>query len=97
MTIGSSAPSNAEIADELSMWAVGGGIITVALFSFAVPLMLLTAVAALPLLLIALVPGLLIAAVALPILLVRGLWRRVSRALRPDGIAISIATAPRRS
>jgi hypothetical protein len=87
----------ADLADEGSAWAVGGGIVTMALFPLALPLILLTAAAALPLVLIPLALGLLAAAVALPILLVRGLWRWTSRALRPDGIAISITTASRRS
>jgi hypothetical protein len=87
----------ADLADEASAWAVGGGILTVALFPLALPIVLLTAAAALPLLLIPMALGLLVAAVALPVLLVRGLWRWASRALRPDGIASSITTTPRSS
>jgi hypothetical protein len=70
----------------------------VALFPVALPLILLTAAAALPLLLIPLALGLLVAAVALPVLLVRGLWRWASRTLRlPRGIAVSMRAAPRSS
>jgi hypothetical protein len=68
-------PSRAEIADEAYKWTVGGGIITVALFPLALPIIALTAIAILPLLLIVLVPALLIAAVAVPILLVKRLVR----------------------
>jgi hypothetical protein len=87
----------ADLADEASAWAVGGGILTVALVPLALPLILLTAAAALPFLLIQLALGLLVVAVALPVPLVRGLWRWASRALRPDGIASSITTTPRSS
>jgi|SRR5215216_3809861 len=87
----------ADLAEEASAWAVGGGILTMALFPLALPIILLTAAAALPLFLIPLALGLLVAGLALPILLVRGLWRWAGRALRPDGTAISITTAPRRS
>jgi hypothetical protein len=83
----SNPPSRAEITDEFYKWAVGGGIVTMALFPLALPLIALTAIAVLPLLLIALVPVLLVAAVALPILLVRRLWRPVVRAQRPGGTA----------
>jgi hypothetical protein len=67
-----------------------------ALFPLALPIILLTAAAALPLLLLPLALGLVVATVALPIVLVRGLWRWASRALR-RGVAISITTTPRRS
>jgi hypothetical protein len=68
-----------------------------ALFPLALPIILLTAAAALPLLLIPLALGLLVVAVLLPILLVRSLWRWASRALRPDATAISMRAAPGRS
>jgi hypothetical protein len=45
---GPAAHSAAEIADELSAWAVGGGIITAAVFPLALPILALTAVAMLP-------------------------------------------------
>ena len=53
----------AELADEASAWAVGGGVITVALFPIALPIILLTVAAILPLVLIPLALGLLVAAV----------------------------------
>ena len=70
------APSRAEIVDEVSKWGVGGGIVFVALAPLALPILLLTAVAVAPLLVLAVVPALVVAALALPILLVRRLWRR---------------------
>ena len=83
---GPAAHSAAEIADELSGWAVGGAIITAALFPLALPILALTAVAVLPFVLVPLA----VALVALPAVLVRSLVRRV-RAMagtaRPAGRA----------
>jgi hypothetical protein len=62
------SPSTDEVTHELVGWAVGGGIITMALFPFALPLLMLTAVVLVPL-----VP---LALLALPILLGRALWQR---------------------
>ena len=81
MSAESAAPSRTEIADEVYKWTVGGGMITLALFPLALPIIALTAIAALPLLLIAAAAGLLAAAVAVPILLVRNMVRR--RAQQP--------------
>jgi membrane protein implicated in regulation of membrane protease activity len=61
--------------EPITTWLVGGGIITMALFPLALPLIILTLVAALPLLILPLAAGLL----ALPVLLVRSLVRRVRR------------------
>jgi uncharacterized membrane protein YbhN (UPF0104 family) len=72
-------PSGAEVANELSTWAVGGGIITFALFPLALPIIALTAVAliplAIPLVALALVGGL----IAVPVVAWRWLWRRSGR------------------
>ena len=51
MSSESTPNSRAEIVDEVSKWAVGGGIVIVALFPLALPILILTAVAVLPLLL----------------------------------------------
>jgi hypothetical protein len=61
---------------EFSNWAVGLGIVTVALFPLAIPIVVLTAVALLPLL----VPVLALGLVAAPVLLARRLlrWRKRS-------------------
>src|SRR5436309_15460579 len=74
-----------EVVDEVSKWAVGAGILMVALAPLAIPILALTAVAllplALPLIPIALIAGL----VYLPIRVIRGLRRR--RALGRGGAA----------
>ena len=85
MNVEPTAGSRAEVLDEVSKWTVGLGIVTVAIFPLALPILLLTAFAVLPLLLAALAAGLLIGIVALPMLLVRRLRRRVTRAPRPKG------------
>jgi hypothetical protein len=76
MNTESTARKRAEVVDEVSKWTVGAGVITVALFPLALPILALTAVALLPLLL-PLIPIALIAAlVYLPIKLIRSLRRR---------------------
>jgi hypothetical protein len=70
-----STPSTAEVANEYVVWAVGLGIVSFALFPFLLPGIAILAVFGLPLLVIPLI-GLI---VALPLLAVRGLWRRARR------------------
>jgi hypothetical protein len=48
----------ADLGEEATAWAVGGGIITMALFPLALPIILLTAATVIPLLLIPLALGL---------------------------------------
>ena len=64
---------------------VGGGVITMALFPLALPMIALLAalpaIAAIPLLLLAIAAGVLAAAVAAPVMLLRALWRGSVRAL----------------
>ncbi|MFL5892135.1 MAG: hypothetical protein ACJ75I_05270 [Solirubrobacterales bacterium] len=55
-------PSRGEMIDELSSWNVGAGIVTMALFPFALPGIVLAVAAALPLL-----------ALALPLVLIGGI------------------------
>jgi hypothetical protein len=78
-----STPSTAEVANEYVVWAVGLGIVSFALFPFLLPGIAILAVFGLPLLVVPLV-GLI---VALPLLAVRGLWRRARRRriARPRG------------
>ena len=76
------ARSRAEVADEVSKWTVGGGIVLVALFPLALPILILTLVAVLPLLVPLLVAGLVVAVIVPPILLFRKLGRSLGR-LRP--------------
>jgi hypothetical protein len=77
--------NTADVADETIAWAVAGGIVTTVLFPFALPIIALTVVVALPLLLAPLAVGLAAAVVILPVLVVRGLVRRVIPALRSPG------------
>jgi hypothetical protein len=81
------APSPADVAGELSAWAVGGGIVTAALAPLAIPILALTAVAALPLVPIALAGGLAVALLALPVLAARGLVRWVGAGRRSRSAA----------
>jgi hypothetical protein len=79
---------------ETTAWMVGLGIVTLAIFPFALPGIVLTIVALVPLLLIGVAAALVVAIVALPILLVRSLGRRAIGAARP---ASPPATASRSS
>jgi hypothetical protein len=74
--------ARAEVADEVSKWTVGLGTIVVALFPLSIPILLLTAVALLPLVLPVIAVGLVVAIVALPVLLVRRLVRVVRGSTR---------------
>jgi hypothetical protein len=78
----STAPSRAEINDEISMWTVGGGIITLALFPLAVPILVLTAVASIPVLVPLVAVGVLLGGVALTVLIVRRLGSVAMRVLQ---------------
>jgi hypothetical protein len=80
---GSGGPSAADVVSELSNWAAGGGILVVALFPFALPLIVLTAVALVPLVAVALVAGL----IALPFLAVRRVLRKLNAAGPEDAMA----------
>jgi hypothetical protein len=84
--------SGADIASELAAWVVGGGIITMMLFPFALPLIALVAITALPFVLVPLAAGLVVAPIALPVLLVRSLGRRAIRALHSKSTAQQAAT-----
>jgi membrane protein implicated in regulation of membrane protease activity len=89
-----SAPSRAEVIDEVSKWGVGAGIVTVALAPLAIPILVLTLVALLPLAL----PVVAIGILALPVLLVRALWRhrprRPRRSAAEEEVLVGIELAP---
>jgi hypothetical protein len=70
--------SRSEVVDEISTWGVGLGVVTMALFPLAIPFLLLTAVAVIPLVLPVVAIALVAAVVAVPVLLLRGLGRRLS-------------------
>ena len=74
-------PPASEVAHDVSVLAVGGGIIVTALFPLAIPILALTAVAVLPLLLPVVAAGLAVALFALPVLAVRAAGRWTRRAL----------------
>ena len=69
--------------DTVSDYLVGGGIVTMALFPLAVPVVALLIVALLPLLALGAVIAVIGAAIAGPVLLIRGLSRRLTK-LRSD-------------
>jgi hypothetical protein len=79
------ARARAELSDEISKWTVGWGIVGMALFPFALPFVILTGVALLPLLVPLLALGLLAGVLALPVMLFRKLGRSVARFRRSRG------------
>jgi membrane protein implicated in regulation of membrane protease activity len=72
----STAHSSAEVVSGASVALVGLGIVTFALFPLALPILILTAAATIPLLLAVVAVGLVLVVIAAPILLVRRLVRR---------------------
>ena len=80
----SETPTATELAEETSTWLVGGGVITLALFPLALPLIALLVISVLPLLIPVVAVAVLVAVVALPVALVRTVVRRASRALRSE-------------
>ena len=79
-----------EVIDEVSKWTVGLGILTVALAPLSIPILVLTAAALVPLAVPVLALGLVVAIVAVPVLLIRGLGRRVIAARRPTRKAVRL-------
>jgi uncharacterized membrane protein len=91
------ARQRAEVVDEFSKWAVGLGILMVALAPLAIPILVLTGVALLPLLLplipIALIAGL----IYLPVRLIRSLRRRrrsLGRGSAEEQVLVGVELAP---
>ena len=72
-------PTASDVVEETSAWALGGGVLTFALFPFALPILLLTVAFVLPVVLAGLAIALALAAVAAPILLVRRLRSAMDR------------------
>lgn len=91
----SESPSPVEVADTLSDWAVGGGIVTMALFPLAIPFLMLTAVALLPLLAPVVALGVVVGVVALPVMIVRAVARRMRARGRARAAANRAAAAHR--
>ena len=101
MSTSAAAPAGADLAEELSRWLVGAGIITVALFPLAIPALVLTAVLAAPLVLLGFCAALAAGIVAGIVFGIRAMRRRLGS--RPGGWSESPtvidgwhpATAPR--
>ena len=77
-------PTAPDLVEEASAWALGGGILTFALFPFALPILLLTVAFVLPFVLAALAIALVLAVVGAPILLVRRLGSAMDRGAPAD-------------
>jgi len=77
-------PTTSDLVEEASAWALGGGVLTFALFPFALPILLLTVVLVLPFALAGLAIALVVAVVAAPILLVRRLRSAMDRGAPAD-------------
>ena len=75
-------PTASAVVEEASAWAIGGGVLTFALFPFALPILLLTVAFVLPFVLAGLGIALVLAAVAGPI----ALGRRLRSALAPAAL-----------
>ncbi len=67
-----------ELLETASGFLVGAGILTMALFPLAIPMVALLIVAALPLVVVAAAVAIVAAVLAAPVLLVRGAWRRLT-------------------
>lgn len=76
-------PTAPDVVEEASAWALGGGVLTFALFPFALPILLLTVAFVLPFALAGLAIALVLSVVAAPILLVRRLWSARDRGAPP--------------
>ena len=87
------APSRDEAIGEVSKWGVGLGMVTMVLFPLSIPILILTAIAVLPLALPLVALALVAAVVAAPVMLVRRLVAR-SRAGR-SGRSRSSSRHPR--
>jgi hypothetical protein len=83
-----STQSSIEVVNGVSVGLVGVGIVTIALFPLALPILILTAVSVVPFLIPLLALGLLAAVVAFPIWLIRSLRRLLMRRPRPSGPAV---------
>src|SRR5215216_4915758 len=92
------SPGGAELIDEFSKWGVGAGILVVALAPLAIPILVLTGVALLPLLLPAIPIALIAGLVYLPVRIVRSVRRRRRKLRRGDSaeeqVLVGVELAP---
>jgi uncharacterized membrane protein YbhN (UPF0104 family) len=65
------APTPSDVTEEITAWAVGGGILTAALFPLALPILLLTAAFVVPFVFAGVAIALVFLVAAAPILLLR--------------------------
>jgi hypothetical protein len=77
-------PTAGDVVEEASAWALGGGVLTFALFPFALPILLLTVAFVLPFALAGLAIALVLSMVSAPILLVRRLRSAMDRGRPAD-------------
>jgi hypothetical protein len=77
-------PTASDVFEEASGWALGGGVLTFALFPFALPILLLTMAFLLPFALAGIAIALVVAVVAAPILLVRRIRAAMDRGAPAD-------------
>jgi hypothetical protein len=77
-------PTAPDLVEEASAWALGGGVLTFALFPFALPILLLTVALVLPFALAGLAIALVLSLLAAPILLVRRLRSAMDRGAPAD-------------
>ena len=77
-------PTAGDVVEEASAWALGGGVLTFALFPFALPILLLTVALLLPFVLAGLAIAVALSVVAAPILLVRRLRPAIERGAPAD-------------
>jgi membrane protein implicated in regulation of membrane protease activity len=95
MNAESTERSRTEVIDEVSKWTVGSGIVAVALFPLAIPIVALTAIALLPLLVPLVAIGALAGVVAVPVMIVRRLrGRRGSAPTAEKEVLVDVEFAP---
>jgi len=87
MNTSDTAPTRIDAINEVSKWGVGTGIVLFALFPLSIPILILTAVALLPLA----VPLIAIGLLAAPVLLARALWRRFRGRGGGRGVTIPVS------
>jgi hypothetical protein len=97
MEIDQRARRRAEVVDEVSKWTVGAGILTVAVAPLAIPILVLTGAALLPLLLPVIPLALIAGIVYLPIKVVRTVRRRWAlrdRSPADEEVLVGVELAP---
>jgi hypothetical protein len=97
MEIDEKARRRAEVVDGISTWTVGAGILVVAVAPLAIPILVLTGAALLPLLLPVIPLALIAGLVYLPVKAVRGIrrrWSRRDRGTAEEEVLVGVELAP---